>query len=193
MWSLSAWQALAVFWEWNSIPGRHCVWLVHYGWSFFSLLLYSPVSFVEKLAPSDSINIQSEKEVLLNMFFLCLVIEVISFQIISDATVLVKLCFFSDPRYSSLGTCIFQYLPHGIFAFLSSSQTLSSWRVERLNGSLSNICVQLRSNQAFQIPVSWRRGGENIREAVWASRRYFGICWMWTNERTVANRIQLAE
>lgn len=101
--------------------------------------------------------------------------------------------FFLRPRYSSLGTCIFQYLPHGIFAFLSSSQTLSSWRVERLNGSLSNICVQLRSNQAFQIPVSWRRGGENIREAVWASRRYFGICWMWTNERTVANRIQLAE
>lgn len=166
----------------------------------FFILLYSPVCFEENLAPPDSINIQKEKEGLLNMLFLCLVTKIISFQVHLKCRSLGEAVVFLRPCYSSLlgvaialGTCIFQYMSHSIFAFLSSSQTLSSWRVEMLNRSLSNICVQLRSNQAFKISVSWRRKGENSREAIWASRRYFGVRWMWASEGAAADRIQLAE
>lgn len=74
-----------------------------------------------------------------------------------------KLCCFSDAvAHSVLGVpvalcmCIFQHRPRSIVAFLSFSQSLSSLRVEMLNGSLSNVCVWLRSYQAFKIPVSWR-------------------------------------
>ena len=90
------------------------------------------------------------------------------------------------PCYSSvlgvaiaLCTCIFQSVSHGIVAFLSSSQTLSSLRVEMLNRSISNNCVQLRSNQAFKVSVPGE-GKERIAEKQGlsifkASRRSSGV------------------
>ena len=78
---------------------------------------------------------------------------------------------------ASFSTCLLALL-----LFCPPNQ-LSSLRVEMLNESLSNTCVQLRSYRAFKISVSWRREGENRAEAIWASRRYFGVCWMWANER----------
>ena len=51
----------------------------------------------------------------------------------------------------SLSARVLQYC-----IFCLSSQALSSLKVEVLNGSLRDLCVQLRSYQAFEISVSWR-------------------------------------
>ena len=71
--------------------------------------------------------------------------------------------------FASFSTCLLALL-----LFCLPNQ-LSSLRVEMLNESLSNTCVQLRSYRAFKISISWRREGENFGEAIWASRRYFGV------------------
>ena len=74
-----------------------------------------------------------------------------------------------------------QHMPLGFVAFLSSQPVKfleggdAEWKL--------NTCVQLRSYRAFKISISWRWEGENHGEAIWASRRYFGACWMWANER----------
>lgn len=76
---------------------------------------------------------------------------------------------FPQPLYTAFSTDL------TILCILSLQPNFEFIKVEMITGSLSNVCIQLRSYHVFHISISWRRKAENSREATWTSRRYFHV------------------